>query len=125
MSLKKYFTLEEANSHVPQLLQDIPLIQELARGLNKFPDVKKAWEKAKLNGGSNQGAAYLSVALKINNLVEGIESKGIILKGLVDGLVDFPAIREGKEIYLCWKVPEQKIEYWHDVNDGFKGRKPI
>ena len=125
MSQKKYFTLEEANSHVPQLLQDIPLIQELARGLNKFPDVKKAWEKAKLNGGSHQGTAYLSVALKINNLVEGIESKGIVLKGLADGLVDFPALREGKEIYLCWKVPEQKIEYWHDVNDGFKGRKPI
>ena len=125
MSQKKYFTLEEANSHVPQLLQDIPLIQELARGLNKFPDVKKAWEKAKLNGGSNQGAAYLSVALKINNLVEGIESKGIILKGLVDGLVDFPAIREGKEVYLCWKIPEQKIEFWHDVDAGFKGRKPI
>jgi hypothetical protein len=125
MSVKKYFTLEEANSHVPQLLQDIPLIQELARGLNKFPDVKKAWEKAKLNGGSNQGTAYLSVALKINNLVEGIESKGIILKGLVDGLVDFPAIREGKEVYLCWKIPEQKIEFWHDVDAGFKGRKPI
>ena len=125
MPEKKYFTLDEANSHVPQLLRDIPLIQELAQGLNKFPDVKKAWEKAKFNGGSSQGTAYLSVALKINNLVEGIESKGIILKGLMDGLVDFPAIREGREVYLCWKIPEQKIEYWHDVNAGFAGRKPI
>ena len=125
MSVKKYFTLEEANSHVPQLLRDIPLIQELAQGLTKFPDVKKAWEKAKFNGGSNQGTAYLSVALKINNLVEEIESKGIILKGLMEGLVDFPAIREGREVYLCWKIPEQKIEYWHDVNAGFTGRKPI
>ncbi len=125
MSAKIYFTLEEANSHVPQLLREIPLIQELTHGLNKFPDVKKAWEKAKFNGGSNQGTAYLSVALKINKLVDGLEAKGIILKGLTEGLVDFPAVREGREIYLCWKIPEQKIEFWHDINSGFAGRKPI
>jgi hypothetical protein len=125
MPLKKYFTLEEANSHVSQLLRDIPLIQELAQGLNKFTDVKKAWEKAKYNGGSNQGSAYLAVALKVNELVEKIESKGIILKDLKSGLVDFPAIREGKEVYLCWKNPEQKIKFWHDINAGFSGRKPV
>ena len=125
MPAKKYFTLEEANSHVPQLLRDVPLIQELSQGLNKFPDVKKAWEKAKFNGGSNQGGAYLSIALKINDLVEEIESKGIILKGMNEGLVDFPTIRDGKEVYLCWKMPEEKIEYWHDINAGFTGRKPI
>ena len=125
MSVKKYFTLEEANSHVSQLLRDIPLIQELAQGLNKFSDVKKAWEKAKLNGGSNQGAAYLAVALKVNSLVEGIESKGIIVKDLNSGLVDFPAIKDGKEVYLCWKNPELKIEFWHDIDAGFSGRKPI
>ncbi len=126
MPTNKFFTLEEANSYIPQLLQDVPRIQKLSFELgSKFPDVKKAWEKAKFNGGSVEGVGYLAVALKLNKLVEGIESKGIIIKGIKDGLVDFPALRDGREVYLCWKVPEQEIQYWHDINAGFSGRKPI
>ena len=92
---------------------------------HKYPDVKKAREKAQFNGGSLQGADYINCALKINFFTEALESKGCILKGIKHGLVDFLALREGKEVYLCWKNPEEKIEYWHDIQSGFAGRQRI
>ena len=122
----KYFSIEEANAVIPQLLVDIPVIQSLMENLShKYPDVKKAREKAQFNGGSVQGADYINCALKTNYLTEELESKGCILKGIKHGLVDFLALREGKEVYLCWKNPEEKIEYWHDIQSGFAGRQRI
>lgn len=125
-SKKKFFTLDEANSIIPQLLKEVPQIQRLGSRLTQdFPDIKNAWEKAKFNGGSVEGSAYLVVALQLNKIVKDLESKGCILKGINDGLVDFPALREGREVYLCWKMPESKIEFWHDLDTGFAGRQPI
>ena len=122
----KYFSVEEANEVVPQLLVDIPRIQELMESLtHKYPDVKKARAKAQLNGGSLQGGDYINCVFQINFLTERLESKGCILKGIKYGLVDFLSLREGKEVYLCWKNPEQQIEYWHDIQSGFAGRRRI
>jgi len=127
MSIKnKYFSVEEANAFIPKLLIDIPRIQDLMKRLiNDFPDVRKAREKAQQNGGSLQGADYINCVLMINSLTEELESKGCILKGIEHGLIDFPSLRDGKEVYLCWKNPEPQIEYWHDIQSGFAGRQRI
>ncbi len=123
---KKYFTLDEANAMVPQLLEWIPRLQELHSILNtRFPDVQKARSKAEYGGGSPYGTEYLGIALEANHITRELESKGCELKGVEMGLVDFPAIRDGKEVYLCWKVPEKEIRYWHDLYTGYAGRKPI
>ena len=127
MSIKnKYFSVEEANALIPKLLIDIPRIQDLMKRLiHEFPDIKNAREKAQFNGGSLQGIDYINCVLQMNSLTEELEAKGCILKGIENGLVDFPSLREGKEIYLCWKNPEQRIEYWHDILSGFSGRQRI
>ena len=122
----KFFSVEEANAYIPQLLIDIPRIQILMKSLtDEYPDVDKARKKVQLNGGSMQGADYLNCVLKINYLTDELESKGCVLKGIEHGLVDFPSLRDGKEVYLCWKNPEQQIEYWHDIQSGFTGRQRI
>ncbi|MBT3923255.1 MAG: DUF2203 domain-containing protein [Nitrospina sp.] len=126
MSSKKLFTLDEANAFVPQLLDLVPRIQKLSISLNNdFPDIKNAREKAKWNGGSDQGVDYLNAVLKYNDLMHRIEGMGCEVKGIREGLVDFPSLREGKEVYLCWRMPEKEILFWHDLNTGFSGRKPI
>ena len=126
MPSKKLFTLQEANAFVPQLLEMVPRIQKISISLsNDFPDLKNAREKAKLFGGSEQGLGYLKTILKYNNLMSKIEEIGCEVKGIREGLVDFPSIREGKEVYLCWRMPEKEILFWHDLNTGFSGRKPI
>lgn len=122
----KFFSVEEANAYIPQLLIDIPRIQILMKSLtDEYLDVDKARKKVQLNGGSMQGADYLNCVLKINYLTDELESKGCVLKGIEHGLVDFPSLRDGKEVYLCWKNPEQQIEYWHDIQSGFTGRQRI
>ena len=126
MSFKKYFTIEEANSLIPLLLKTIPEIQTLSITLsNKFPDVKKAWKKANDNGGSIQGPEYLTFALKFNDLMNDLKNKGCVMKGINQGLVDFPAMRDGKEVFLCWKNPETKITHWHNLDSGFAGRQEL
>lgn len=127
MSIKsKFFSVEEANAYIPQLLIDIPRIQILMKSLtDEYLDVDKARKKVQMNGGSMQGADYLNCILKINYLTDELESKGCVLKGIEHGLVDFPSLRDGKEVYLCWKNPEQQIEYWHDIQSGFTGRQRI
>ena len=122
----KFFSVEEANAYIPQLLIDIPRIQILMKSLtDEYLDVDKARKKVQMNGGSMQGADYLNCVLKINYLTDELESKGCVLKGIEHGLVDFPSLRDGKEVYLCWKNPEQRIEYWHDIQSGFTGRQRI
>ena len=126
MPSKKLFTLQEANTFVPQLIDLVPKIQKLSISLsNDFPDIKNAREKAKWNGGSEQGVGYLAAVLKYNNFMHKLEEIGCEVKGIREGLVDFPSIREGKEVYLCWRMPEKEILFWHDLNSGFSGRKPI
>ena len=126
MPSKKLFTLDEANAFVPQLLDLVPRIQKLSVSLNNdFSDIKNAREKAKWNGGSDQGVDYLNAVLKYNDLMHRIEGMGCEVKGIREGLVDFPSLREGREVYLCWRMPEKEILFWHHLNTGFSGRKPI
>ena len=126
MAFKKLFTLQEANSFVPQLLELVPLIQKISTSLhNDFPDIKNAREKAKWSGGSEQGVEYLNAVFKYNSLMRKVEEMGCEIKGIREGLIDFPSIREGREVYLCWRMPEKEILFWHDLHTGFAGRKPI
>ena len=126
MPQKKLFTLEEANAFVPKLLELVPEIQKFSASMNRdFPDIENARENAKWNGGSREGVGYLSVVLKFNHLTQQIESAGCEIKGVREGLVDFPSLRNGREVYLCWRMPEKEIRFWHDVDTGFSGRQPI
>ena len=126
MAFEKYFTAEEANSLVPELLEIVPLIQKFAHHLRfDFPDVERARKQVKNNGGSEEGADYLRIALQTNRLVNHLTSQGCVLKGIKQGLVDFPAMREGREVFLCWKNPESAVTHWHDLEAGFAGRKKL
>ena len=126
MNSKKLFTLEEANALIPQLLTLVPEIQKLSSSMDRdFPDVHNAREKAKWNGGSVEGTRYLHVILKYSHLIQKIESIGCEIKGIREGLIDFPSIREGREVYLCWRMPEKEICFWHGLDAGFSGRQPI
>jgi len=57
--------------------------------------------------------------------IERLERLGVLVKDLDRGLVDFPALRDGEEVLLCWQVGEEDVGYWHGVAEGFAGRKPL
>jgi hypothetical protein len=64
-------------------------------------------------------------AAQLREALEGVQETGCVVKDLDMGLIDFPTLYRGREVYLCWKLGEGTIEFWHGVEEGFAGRKPI
>ncbi len=123
----RYFTIEEANSILPQIKL---LVEEIKEKREKLYDVIEDYELELEEKNDELEVMYLKTEIKemndnINELIEIIESFGIFVKGLDPFLVDFPAQYNGKDIYLCWREDEDEIEYWHSIDEGFAGRKHI
>ncbi|AWR96490.1 DUF2203 family protein [Acidianus sulfidivorans JP7] len=107
-----YFDIETANSLLPWIRQKLIEIREL----------KYNTEKALINGDKNVLPIYVS---KLDKLIREITEKGIILRDIELGIIDFPAVINNRPAYLCWREGEEKISYWHYVEEGYKGRKVI
>ena len=123
---KRYFTLEEANEYIPQLVDEISLlraIRNLLAGLHA--EITPLLEVVSTNGGSRSTPALLKATADFQEVLDRIAKIGCHLKGLDPGLVDFPHLRGGKEVYLCWRMGEKRIRYWHEIEDGFDGRQPL
>ena len=126
MQEKRYFTLEEANACIPELVDEISLlraIRNLLAGLHA--EITPLLEVVSSNGGSKHTAALLSATTRFQEVLDRIADRGCHLKGLDPGLVDFPHLRDGREVYLCWRMGENRIRYWHEIEDGFDGRQPL
>ena len=70
-------------------------------------------------------ALFLAMAETLRDQIEEILATGCVIKDVESGLVDWPALYEGREIWLCWKYGEQEVGYWHELNSGFAGRRPV
>ncbi len=126
MQEKRYFTLEEANACIPDLVDDISLlraIRNLLAGLHA--EITPLLEVVSSNGGSKHTAALLRATTRFQEVLDRIADRGCHLKGLDPGLVDFPHLRDGREVYLCWRMGENQIRYWHEIEDGFDGRQRL
>jgi hypothetical protein len=124
--MAKFFTVEEANALLPRirvLLEEIFALREEI--LATRPEVLPVLEKAVGNGGSLKASELVETFKSLEVLVNKLHSLGCILKGLEQGLVDFPAVRDGRQVYLCWQYDEPEIAYWHDIEAGFAGRQPL
>jgi hypothetical protein len=64
-------------------------------------------------------------ATELARTLEEIQSLGVVVKDLDSGLVDFPSVREGEDVLLCWRLGEDEVAFWHGYDDGFAGRRPI
>jgi hypothetical protein len=124
--MRKYFSVEEANALLPQLTG---LLEKMLASRQHIIDTRKAWEpimeKASGNGGGAHGKQLYADTNRIHLTLEQINGWGILIKDVDTGLVDFPHMRNGREVYLCWRLGEPKVEYWHDTDSGFAGRQPL
>lgn len=124
--MPKYFTVAEANALLPQLKV---LLERLLAARQRIIDDRQTWEplieKAGSNGGGVRGQKLYRDSEKIRLTIEQVNEWGIEIKDLDTGLVDFPHLRNGREVYLCWRMGEPRVAYWHDVNSGFAGRQPL
>ena len=121
-----YFTLAEANAALDIIR---PLIKEILRIrdeiLAKQPEVWPAIERSAGNGGNATLSRIADDFGKLDDLVHKVLDTGVQVKDINTGLLDFPAWREDHEVYLCWKYGEEQIGYWHEIDAGFAGRRPI
>ena len=122
----RIFTLAEAERLLPQLrslLSEIGEEWNHARELNT--DVQKARDKAQFDGYSKSGVEYIESVSHLMFLIHQIKDMGVLLKDADKGLCDFPYMRQGRMVYLCWQLGEERIQYWHDIETGFAGREPL
>ena len=124
--MPKYFTVDEANALLPQLTV---LLEKMLAARQHIIDERKTWEpmmqKAGSNGGGQPGRQLYRDSETIQLTLEQINAWGIEIKDLDTGLVDFPHLRNGREVYLCWRLGEPRVSHWHNTDSGFAGRQPL
>jgi hypothetical protein len=76
-------------------------------------------------GGGWPGRPVARATLELQRAIAELQAADIVVRDVVRGLVDFPAVRDGEEVYLCWLVDEPEIEHWHELDAGFAGRRPL
>lgn len=124
----KIFTVQEANALLPEVRVIAGKIQRAHRKLSQFrEDAKKAAAAAEQGGGGMaNGVAYAAILTELTTQLAELEALGVQLKDFERGLVDFPSLRDGRVVLLCWQLGEgDELEWWHDVDAGFAGRTPL
>jgi hypothetical protein len=122
----RLFTVEEANALLPELkllLEEVSARRDAVR--EKAPDVEPILRAAVTNGGGRAGSEYGVEAYRLYRAIAEIREHGVLLKDLDTGLLDFPHEREGRVVFLCWRPPEERVEYWHEIEAGYAGRRPL
>jgi hypothetical protein len=125
-AFQRLFTVEEANALLPRLreiLDEATLHRDALR--EKAPHMEPILRAAPGNGGGKAGSEYGVEAYNLYLAIGRITELGVILKDLDMGLLDFPHEREGRVVFLCWHPPEERVEYWHDTDAGYAGRRPL
>lgn len=124
--MTKYFTPEEANRALPQVRTLVAQIMQAREAIVKAqPDLWPVLEKSIGNGGSKKAGEVLHEFRRVENGVRDLQEIGCQLKDMSIGLVDFPSLRDGEEVLLCWKYGEPEVLYWHDLQSGYQGRQRL
>jgi hypothetical protein len=118
-----FYTLDRANDRIPELDGMLTLLRAQR---DELRDLKTAFEAAA------PGDDQLRLRLRMQGLVDQmqaavakIDTWGITLRDIETGLVDFPALVSGRQVWLCWRLGEGPVEWWHELDDGFAGRRPL
>jgi hypothetical protein len=125
-SMPRYFSLQEARdtlTAIRPLMNEIQAIRQ--KILARRPDVWPVVERAAGNGGSQAASKIVEEFERLDALVHQVQDTGALFKDINLGLLDFPALKEGREVYLCWKYGEEDIEFWHEIEAGYAGRESI
>jgi len=123
---KRFFTVEEARQLLPSLKELMGQVMVISHRLEEYRDlVQQLADSASSNTGGPEGTAYLDIVISLQSCLTQLQDTGCVLRSLQDGLIDFPHLKQGREIYLCWKYGEEDIRFWHEVDEGFAGRTPL
>lgn len=128
--MNRIFTVDEAERMLPLVSR---IVRDLVRDHERWTDKVREFELATVGSSAGKPDAVAELlqreaqrlAKDIESYVEELDELGVICKGMDTGLVDFPGRMDGRAVYYCWKLGEDGLQYWHDVNAGFAGRQRI
>ena len=127
-----YFTREEAEALLPQITIVLLKIQEHRRAMQQTQEELNALRAQSMNNGHSLHERIEGLQKTLVEHVEALQALarelrqfGCELKDPDTGLIDFLSLRKDREVYLCWRLGEERINYWHDLDAGFRGRQPL
>ncbi len=124
--MPRYLTLQEANEVLNVIRPLMEEIQHIRRKIQREqPDVWPAVAKSAGNGGNRALSDMVQDFERLDALIHRMQDTGVLIKDVNLGLLDFPALKDGREVYLCWQYGEGEIAFWHEIEAGFAGRQPI
>ncbi|MFL6373664.1 MAG: DUF2203 domain-containing protein [Pyrinomonadaceae bacterium] len=123
----KLFSIEEANSLIPVLRPKLVAIQRLYAHVDMLKeDARAAASASEFGGGMAGGTSYVNMLYQIGKLTTEIGELGVEMKDYSRGLIDFPHMRNGRVVFLCWHLDEgDQVEWWHETEAGFAGRQRL
>lgn len=121
----RHYTLEEANAALPKVRELIEALRSASERLGDREAREVLTEASPGNGGGDAGRTVSEGFVAMREAMLELRGLEVVLRDLQRGLVDFPALRDGSEIYLCWEEGEDEIGWWHEPEAGFGGRRPL
>ncbi len=122
-----YFTIASANKILPTVIEKF---KKILKQKDEVIKIEQELEASLVTAATFEN--YVTLKQKLNSSVtklyqaiEDLESTGVVIKSVDEGLLDFPSQRFDEEVWLCWKYGETEIKFWHEKDSGFNGRKPI
>jgi hypothetical protein len=122
---ERHYSLDEANAALERVAELIVRLREAREGLSDTEAREALSEAAPNNGGGGPGRVVSAAFLALRSALHELQAMEVVLRDLDRGLVDFPSLRDGEEVYLCWEEGEGEIGFWHDPDTGFPGRRPL
>lgn len=123
---EKHFTPDEVRKMLPQLRKIGARIQELAHMIQaQQSEITQSMKRVTGNGHQPAGLEALEPLSEMQKIITDLQKEGILLKDPLRGLFDFPTLINGDEVLLCWELSEEDLGFWHSVEDGLAGRKPL
>ncbi len=123
---ERLFTISEANHLIPQLNARLTSVRQAKAVLARTrDDIRRASARAEYGGGSAVGPLYISSLHQISSNLQAIQEMGVLVKDVDLGLCDFPHLRDGRVVFLCWKYGEPEVKWWHETTNGYKDRCPL
>jgi hypothetical protein len=122
---ERHYSLEEASALLPRVAQ---LLAKMRSARDRLGDAEARAaldEAGQTNGGGEPGKVVSEGFIELRESMLELREREIVLRDLDRGLVDFPALRDGQEVYLCWEEGEPEIGFWHEPDAGFGGRRPL
>ncbi len=126
-SIMRLFTVAEANDLLPEIVPKLEAIKGLYSQIERHTSAAQAAASAsEFGGGMEGGTRYVKTLYDVGKIMTEVGEMGVQFKDHARGLIDFPSLRDGRVVLLCWQFGDgDQVEWWHETEAGFAGRQPL